>query len=174
MRGRDELCEDIKNLRELISTYKVLKLEQIIKTIGKKEAKAQKTILTLMKNNDNLFIHDDICSVSDNWVKDLDKAMIKAFWILLDFWDDVLFNTSAAYPAKIEFITEDDSFDIIVAEKGHEKMLNVFFSKVRDPQVKHLVAVDDEEQMTKLTFDGISAFCIVNTDGEVSYYRNEG
>lgn len=42
MRGRDELCEDIKNLRELISTYKVLKLEQIIKTIGKKEAKAAK------------------------------------------------------------------------------------------------------------------------------------
>ena len=93
---------------------------------------------------------------------------------MLDFWDEIIFNSTATYPAKIDFITQEDSFDIIVAEKGQEKMLNVFYSKVRDATIKHLVAVEDEEQMTKLTFEGISAFCIVSNDGNVSYYRNEG
>lgn len=174
MKGREELCEDIRKIREVISEYKVLKLEQVYKTISDKELKVKKSIITMMKNSGTIFVFDDICSATDNWVKNLDKSMIKAFWILLDFWDEVLFNTSATFPAKIDFITQDDSFDIIVAEKGHEKMLNVFYNKNRDATIKHLVVVEDEEQMMKLTFEGISAFCIVGNDGTVSYYRNEG
>lgn len=174
MKGREELCEDMRKIREIISTYKVLKLEQIYKAISDKELKVQKTIITLMKNSGTIYVFDDICSATDDWVKNLDKSTITAFWILLDFWNEVLFNTAATFPAKIDFITQEDSFDIIVAEKGHEKMLNVFYSKNRDTTIKHLVAVEDEEQMMKLTFEGISAFCIVGKDGAVSYYRNEG
>ena len=112
--------------------------------------------------------------MQETWTKNFDKSLITAFWVLLDFWDEVVFNNTAAYPAKIDFITSSDSFDIIVAEKGQENMLNVFYGTVRDEPIKHLVAVEDEEQMTKLTFNGISAFCIVGKDGNVSYYRNEG
>lgn len=174
MKGREELYGDIKQIREIISDYKVLKIEQIYKTIRNKEPRIKKTILTLMKNDGIIFISDDMCSSTDNWVKNFDRAVITAFWILLDFWDEVLFNNAAAFPAKIDFITSDESFDIIVAEKGQEKMLNVFYGKTRDATIKHLVAVEDEEQMTKLVFEGISAFCIVEDDGKVSYYRNEG
>lgn len=174
MRGREELCEDIKNIREIMSIYKVLKLEQLYKALGDKEPKVKKSIITLMKNSNTIYVFDDMCSATDDWIKNLDKGMIKAFWILLDFWDEVLFNNAATFPAKIDFITQEDSFDIIVAEKGQEKMLNVFYGKTRDATIKHLVAVEDEEQMMKLNFEGISAFCIVGDDGSVSYYRNEG
>lgn len=174
MKGRGELCKDLEELREIISTYKVLKVEQLYKAIKNKEQNIKKTIITHMKNNDTLFIFNDICSATENWIKDYDKAMIKAFWILLDFWNEVQYNTKDTFPAKIYFITDDDSFDIIVAEKGQEKMLNVFYSKFQDKTTKHLVAVEDEEQMIKLSFDGIAAFCVVNDNGTVSYYRNEG
>ena len=121
-----------------------------------------------------MFVFDDICSVYEKWTKYFDRGMITAFWILLDFWEKAIFNSTASYPAKIDFITEDDYFDIIVAERGQEKMLNVFYSKVHDPTIKHLVAVESEEQMARLNFKGISAFCIVDNEGYVSYYRNEG
>ena len=174
MRNRDELVEEANELIKLISTYKVLKLEQVLRSIRNTEKSVKKSIVNLLHKQNRLYIFDDICSVTEQWTKDFDKGLIKAFWILLDFWDDIIFNDTASFPAKIDFITPDDNFDIIVAEKGHEKMLNVFYERVRDATLKHLVAVEDEEQMTKLTFEGIAAFCIVGNDGRVSYYRNEG
>ena len=174
MRNREELVTEANELIEVISTYKVLKLEQILRSIRNKEHNVKRSIVRLLQRQDRLYIFDDICSSDEKWTKNFDKGIIKAFWILLDFWDEIIFNSTAAYPAKIDFITQEDSFDIIVAEKGQEKMLNVFYSKVRDATIKHLVAVEDEEQMTMLTFEGISTFCIVSNDGNVSYYRNEG
>ena len=174
MRTREEMVTDAIGVIELMSIYKVLKLDQIMKTIRNKKDTVKKSIIRLLQRQDRIFVYDDICSVQETWTKNFDKSLITAFWVLLDFWDEVVFNNTAAYPAKIDFITSSDSFDIIVAEKGQENMLNVFYGKVRDETIKHLVAVEDEEQMTKLTFDGISAFCIVGKDGNVSYYRHEG
>ena len=174
MRTREEFVTEAIEVLDLISTYKVLRLEQILKTIRNKEDTVKKAIIRLLQRQDRIYVYDEICSVQEKWIKHFDKGIITAFWILLDFWDDIIFNSTATYPAKIDFITPSDSFDIIVAEKGQEKMLNVFYGKVRDKTIKHLVAVEDEEQMAKLTFDGISAFCIVDKDGCVSYYRNEG
>ena len=173
MRNRDELVKEANELIKLISTYKVLKIEQVLRSIRKTEKSVKKSIVNLLQRQNRIYVFDDICSSTEQWTKDFDKGLIKAFWILLDFWDDIIFNDIASFPAKIDFITPDNNFDIIVAEKGHEKMLNVFYERVRDATLKHLVAVEDEEQMTKLTFDGIAAFCIVGNDGKVSYYRNE-
>lgn len=174
MRNREELVTEANELLEVISTYKVLKLEQIMRSIRYKEQNVKRSIVRLLQRQDRIYIFDNICSAEEKWTKCFDKGTITAFWVLLDFWDDIIFNSTATYPAKIDFITQEDSFDIIVAERGQEKMLNVFYGKVRDETLKHLVVVEDEEQMTKLTFDGISAFCIVGNDGRVSYYRNEG
>lgn len=174
MRNREELVTEANELIEIISTYKVLKFEQILKSIRNKELNVKKSIVKLLERQDRIYVFDNICSVEEKWTKCFDKGIITAFWVLLDFWDEIIFNSIATYPAKIDFITQEDSFDIIVAERGQEKMLNVFYGKVRDETLKHLVVVEDEEQMTKLTFDGISAFCIVGNDGQVSYYRNEG
>jgi hypothetical protein len=174
LRSREDLVTEANELIEIISTYKVLKFEQILRSIRNKEQSVKKSIIKLLERQDRIYIFDNICSVEEKWTKCFDKGIITAFWVLLDFWDDIIFNSTATYPAKIDFITQEDSFDIIVAERGQEKMLNVFYGKVRDETTKHLVVVEDEEQMTRLTFDGISAFCIVSNDGRVNYYRNEG
>lgn len=173
MRNREEHVTEANKLIEVISTYKVLKLEQVMRSIRNKEQNVKKSIVRLLECQDRIFIYDDICSVQEKWTKYFDKGVITAFWILLDFWDEVIFSSMAKFPAKIDFITQSDSFDVIVVEKGQEKMLNAFYGKVRDTTTKHLIVVEDEEQMTKLTFDGISAFCIVSNEGEVSYYRKE-
>ena len=174
MRTREEVLTEAKDLVEILSTYKVLKLEQLYRTIRNKEEHVKMSIIRILQHEDRLFIHDDLASACENWTKYYDKGMITAFWILLDFWDEVLYNTSASFPAKIDFITESEAFDVVIAEKGQEKMLNVFYGKERDKAMKHLVAVENERQMGLLNFEGIGAFCIVEADGTVSYYRNEG
>ena len=174
MKNREDLIKEANDLIELITTYKVLKKEQVFKSIKNKDDNVKMSIIKLLQRDDKIYIYNDICSATEKWTEFYDRGMITAFWILLDFWDNAIFNSAASYPAKIDFITQEDYFDIIVAEKGQEKMLNVFYSKVHDSTIKHLVAVEDEEQMAKLTFKGISAFCIVDNNGNVYYYRNEG
>ncbi len=173
MRTRENLMEDAKNVLEIISMYKVLKLEQLYGIIKNKEKQVQQSIIRLLEKEERVFIHDDIASSVEKWSKSFDKGIITAFWILLDFWEDVLFNAISAFPAKIDFITNDDAYDIIVAEKGQENILNTFYTRNVDNTIKHLVAVENEEQMYKLTFPGIAAFCIVDDAGNISYYKEQ-
>lgn len=170
---RDNMIEDAKNVLEIITTYKVLKLEQLYSVIRNKEKQVQQSVIRLLEREERLYIHEDIASSTEKWSNGFDKGLITAFWILLDFWDDVLFNDISAFPAKIDFITNDDAYDIIVAEKGQESILNTFYKRHIDNTVKHLVAVESEEQMYKLDFPGIAAFCIVDDDGNISYYQEQ-
>lgn len=170
LKSRDELLNEAKELVEIITVYKVLKKEQLYAVIKNKDDSVKQSIIRYLDRKDRIFIHDGIISADENWSKYYDKGLIKAFWILLDFKDDVIFNKPGDFPVKIEFVTANGEYNIIVAEKGQENMLNTFFKKVRDKNAKHLVVVQDEEQMYKFTFPNISAFCIVEEDGNVSYY----
>lgn len=166
--------EDAKKVLELITTYKVLKLEQLYRVISNKEKHIQQSIIRLLEREERVYIYDDVASSTEKWSKCFDKGLITAFWILIDFWDDVLFNGVSVFPAKIDFITHDDAYDIIVAEKGQAKVLNNFYKHHVNNTIKHLVVVDNEEQMCKLDFPGIAAFCIVDDYGNISYYQEQG
>ena len=147
MRTREAVIQDAKELLEIITTYKVLKLEQLIKVMGDKDQSAKQSVIRLLEREDRLFIHDSMASAEEKWSKSIDRGMIAAFWVLLDFWQEVLYHTTAGFPAKIEFITTDDAYDIIIAEQGMEHVLSTFFHKHRDEAVKHLVVVENMEQM---------------------------
>lgn len=170
MRTREAVIQDAKELLEIITTYKVLKLEQLIKVMGDKDQSAKQSVIRLLEKEDRLFIHDSMASAEEKWSKSFDRGMIAAFWVLLDFWQEVLYHTTAGFPAKIEFITTDDAYDIIIAEQGMERVLSTFFHKHRDEAVKHLIVIKNMEQMYRLFCPGI-VFCMVEDSGSVSYYQ---
>lgn len=170
---RADVVEDVIKLLEIITTYKVLKLEQLYYAIKKKEYHVKQAIIKKLEKQDRIFIKEGIVSSEEKWTKKYDPSVITAFWVLLDFWEEVLFNTSARFPAKIEFITNDDAYDIIVVEQGQENMFNAFFNKLQHKSIRHIIAVESFEQMDKLKIPDDSVFCIVKENGSVSYYRKE-
>lgn len=170
MRTREAVIQDAKELLEIITTYKALRLEQLLAVMGDKDISAKRSVLRLLEREDRLFIHGDIASAEEKWSKGFDWGLIAAFWVLLDFWNEVLYHTTAGFPAKIEFITDDAAYDIIIAEQGQEHVLSAFFSKQMNTAVKHLVVVEDVEQMYRLSCPGI-VFCMVDDSGRVSYYQ---
>ena len=173
LRGRDELHGDKKKMREIISEYKVLSLEQFRKLLKHKETRVVNSIITMMKSDNTLYVHDDICCTKDDWNHYYDPDMIKAFWVILDLMEDIKYHTRGEYPAKIIFITEKDTYDVIVAHKGSESLINMFYKSFADENVKHIIVVDKEEQMIDFRFNNIFAYCIVDDEGNVCYYRNE-
>ena len=171
MNTREAVKGDVLKLLDIITTYKVLKLEQLIAVIKDKKDNVRRTVIKLLEQTDRIFVKNDLVSSEENWAKNYDRGIILAFWVLLDFQSEWIFHTTSVFPAKIEFITENGFFDIIVAEKGQENLLNVFFNKHSDKSVQHFVVVESEAQMNKIEFPGIKCFCIVNEYGKVDYYK---
>lgn len=173
MKTRADFMEDAKNVLEIITTYKVLKQEQLLRAIFNKNQQKRQAVIRLLEREKRIYLCDDLVSSEEKWSKHYDKGLITAFWILLDFEDEVLFHTLSAFPAKIDFVTYEDAFDIIAVEKGQETFLNAFYKRHVDKTVKHLVAIEDKEQMHKLSFPGIAGFCLVDDNGNISYYKEK-
>ena len=173
LRGRDELQSDKKKMREIISEYKALKLEQVKRVLKYKEPRLINSIITMMGRDNTLYIHDDICSTKEDWRYCYDPDIIKAFWLILDLWDDIKFHMTIEYPGRIRFMTEKDTYDVIVAHKGEEEVINMYYKNFSDKSVKCIIVVDNLDQMTDFNFGNIFAYCIISEDGKVIYYRKE-
>ena len=87
----------------------------------------------------------------------------------LDYTEDSNAGTDSNF-----VMTDKDTYDVIVAHKGEENLINMYYQSFADERVKHLIVVDSKEQMTDFEFNNIFAYCIVSDDGQVTYYRNEG
>ena len=173
LRGPEEHYQDIKKMREFLSDYKVVTVEQFDRYLCNKDARIKKLIQSRMVNRDVMYIADGMCSVNPQWQKDYDRSMIKAIWVMLDFYEDGEYNGPAEHPSKLRFSKNGEVYDVCVAEKGSENSLNVYCNKFLNEPCKFLVIVDEKEQIPKLNFDGIVAFCIVDDNGKINYYKNE-
>ena len=61
MRTREEMVTDAIGVIELMSIYKVLKLNQIVETIPNKKSTVKKSIIRFLQRQDQIFVYDDIC-----------------------------------------------------------------------------------------------------------------
>lgn len=174
LRGAEEHREDMKKMREFISEYKVCKLEQFDRYLYDKEPKIKKYIRDQMVKRNMMFISDGMCSAEPDWHRNYDAGMIKALWVMLDFCEESDYNSVANFPTKLRFSKDGDVYDVCVAEPGKENTINLFYGKFCNEPSKFIVVVEDKEQMMKLDFEGIIAYCIVNDDGRIIYYRKEG
>ena len=173
LRGREELQSDKIKMREIISEYKVLKLEQFKMILKDREPRLINAIITMMISDNTLYIKDDFCCTKDDLKHYYDADRIKAFWLLLDSWDDIRFHKVIEYPGRIRFMTNKDIYDIVVAHKGEEDVINTYYKNFSDGSIKYIIIVEDVEQMSGYNFENIFAYCIVSEEGKVTYYRNE-
>lgn len=171
IRGAAEHNKDIKKMREFMSEYKVVTTEQFDRYLNK-EPRICNIIRNRMVRNDTLFVIDGMCSVKPDWMHYYDRAMIRAVWVMLDLCENPEHNMSADYPSKLRFSKDGEVYDVCVIEEGKENTVNVFYNKFSDEIGKYLVVVDKKEQIPKINFEGIVAFCIVDEDGKIRYYRN--
>lgn len=174
LRGVDEHYAEIKRMRKFISEYKVVKLEQFDRYLYNKEPRIKHIIRSHMMKKDMLYVSEGMCSTNADWRAGYDPGLIKALWVMLDFCEDAEYDSVAEYPSKLRFSRSGEIYDVCIAEQGKEQSLNVFCSKFITEPCRFLVIVEDKKQISKLTFEGIAAYCMVAEDGEVKYYRNEG
>lgn len=103
-----------------------------------------------------------------------EDSIIAAFWVLLDFLPSVNYHCASDFPAVLTFYTDSEAFDVIHVPEEKEILLNHALSALPEEAPRRLVIIDDTAQIPLITFPGISAFCLVDADGNIQYFRRQG
>lgn len=164
----------LAEILRLLSMYRVLTIDQLHKRFPELGLEKLLSLIRRLEKGGRL-IYDfgqDIVLYSRDCV--LDAALISAFWVLLDFLPDVTYHTASDFPATLSFYTQSDGYDVIYAPEEKEILLNHALSRLEPDASHRLVIVERAEQIPRLTFPGITAYCIVQPDGQVHYYKKQG
>ena len=101
-------------------------------------------------------------------------STLAAFWVLLDFRENITYHTASDFPVALTFYTQSDAFDVIHIPEEKEMLMNHALSAYKEDSPRRIAVVDDAGQIPLLDFPGIAAFCTVAPDGKVQYYRKQG
>ena len=100
-----------------------------------------------------------------------DPGMVRAAWVLLDFIDRADYHSCSEFPVKIAFFSGGELYEIVHAAAGQEALVTHALRQSRDSGGRRIVLVDEPGQIPLLEFPGITGFCTVDGNGNVSYYK---
>ena len=103
-----------------------------------------------------------------------EPSILSAFWVLLDFREDITYHTASDFPVALTFYTQSDAYDVIHIPEDKEMLMNHALSVYKEDSPRRIAVVDNAGQIPLLDFPGITAFCTVTPDGKVQYYRKQG
>lgn len=162
-------------LLRLITTYHVLRYEQVIRFFSRSKEDSIKSLITSLTKQGRIY-HDkerELLSDTPESAVSPDYGLIAAFWILLDFKEALVYHTSGDFPIKLHFFSHDESYEIIYAGLNDEPLLNHVMESIPCQDALRLVILESESQASRLSIDGVAAFCIVEQNGAVSYYQKK-
>lgn len=174
MKTRDQIYKgEGEKLLRIITTYHALKYEQVMQIFARSQDSIKSLITSLVKQG--RLYHDKesglLCDCQESSVSP-DYGTIAAFWVLLDFKKALMFHTSGEFPVKLHFFSQDEAYEIIYIEFGQEALINHIFESL-PPDANRLVILTSIQQSNLIHIDGVIAYCIVDSNGKVSYYQKQ-
>ena len=164
----------LTQITALLSMYRALSIGHLKKLYPKLEdAKLQCLLKRLEKGGRLAFLPEqELVLYSKDCAPDL--STLAALWVLLDFFPEVTYHTPSDFPVALTFFTAKDAYDVIHVPEEKEILINHALSIYKEDAPRRLAIVDRREQIPLLTFPGISAFCMVQPDGKVLYFKKQG
>lgn len=175
MQHRNQQQEShLPEIIRLLSTYHALSILQL--EVLYPELPPQKLLLLLKKleKNGRLTLVPERDLVLHTGDSIPNPSILAAFWVLLDFWEDITYHTASDFPVTLTFYTQSDAYDVIHIPEEKEMLMNHALSAYKEDSPRRIAVVDNAGQIPLLDFPGITAFCTVTPDGKVQYYRKQG
>ena len=97
-----------------------------------------------------------------------------ALWVLADFGDKYEYHSTDAYPSKIVFFSDGDTYEIVFVPWDKEALiLHAMRMRNDDDCGKKILIVEDVSQIDKIDLED-TIFCTVDMEtGEVQYFKKE-
>lgn len=164
----------LSEIIRIISMYQVLSFKQLLGTFPELGVNKLQTILKQLQKSGRIIFEQDTGLVFCSKDCSFNASTFAAYWILLDFISDITYHTISEFPVSLTFYTYTDCYDVIHVPEEKEILINHALSTYDTEAPKRLVVVDNTEQISHLHFPGIAAFCMVDSDGKVRYFKKQG
>lgn len=102
-----------------IAMYRVLEKEQLLRLYPGKRDKIENLLTYLTKQGRIFFVDGRYCASLD-CAEQMDRGLLAAVWVLIDFIEQVEYHSVSDFPAKIIFFAEGEVYEIIYVEQGKE------------------------------------------------------
>ena len=157
-----------------VSMYHCIRRKQLYKLYPGKRAVVKKLLAYLVREGRINQVGNYYCDAPES-MEELDRSMIDAIWVLIDFIDRVEYHGVGTYPVKLIFCADGEVYEIIHAGVGKETLVSYLAAerKRNEMESKIIVLVDKPEQIEDLQIDDALAYCTVSPEGEVQYYQKE-
>ena len=175
MQHRDQQQEShLSEITRLLSMYHALSLPQFGRLYPELTDRKLRLLLGRLEKAGRLaFVPDrELVLYSKECVPN--PSTLAAFWVLLDFREDVTYHTASDFPVALTFYTQSDAYDVIHIPEKKEMLMNHALSAYKEDSPRRIAIVDHARQIPLLHIPGTAAFCTVTPDGKVQYYRKQG
>lgn len=175
MKTKEIFPKETAEIVRILSVYKTLMYEQIVRMFPDKSEIIKKIIARLIKQR-RIFYDEKRAMLSYGAEPDsesMDSSLITAFWVMADFISEAEYHTPCEFPAQIAFFMGDDLYEIITVENGKETVMSRILSGKNCEQSNKIIIVGNEKQIPKITDENIFCFCTVSRAGEVEYFNYE-
>ena len=103
----------------------------------------------------------------------LDRALVRAVWVLLDFIQRADYHAPADFPVKLVFFADGELYEVACVEDGQEALV-CHALRGNKGGSRRIILVDSPAQIAKIDCPGISGFCTVEENGQTHYFKKAG
>ncbi len=173
MKSRNQIYRgEGERLLKLITTYHALQYEQVLQFFIRNRDSMKSLITSLIKQGRIYYDQDrDLLCDSPEASESPDYGMIAAVWVLLDFKEAVVYHTSGEFPVKLHFFTQNEDYEVVYIGLEQEILISHVLNGLPADDANRLVILESEQQASRLSLNGVTAYCLVSPDGTVNYYQ---
>lgn len=174
MKTREQIYrQEATSLLRDVTTYHCAKGEQIKRLYPGKEEKIERLLGYLVKQG-RIFYRADKDTYFDNPDMETDTEMLAALWVLADFGDKYEYHSTDAYPSKIVFFADGETYEIVCVPRDKVGLvLHAMGMRNDNDSGKKIFIVESIEQIDEIELED-AIFCTVDMEtGEVQYYKKE-
>lgn len=167
--------QETGQLLRFLSLYQCLTYGQAMQLLPEMKEEPLSGLLTRLAHQGRICYSRETGMVTMYPDTVINPDMLAAVWVLLDFLPQSSYHTAGTYPVLLTFFAKEEIYEILTVPPGKEVLINHAMSSL--PVMEHphrLVIVHEELQISKIAFPCITAFCRVQPDGTVQYFKTQG
>ena len=166
--------QEATEILRVITTYKTLEERQIIALFPNKKDVTVNLLSYLVKQG-RIFFNPESkrYSLDESCDQTPDPVMIAAFWILLDFIDNISYHTASDFPIKISFFADEELYEIIHFAPEKQHLISHLLSETEKCGTRRIILMDSADLIKDFGIENVSGYCTVDVGGNVQYYKLE-
>ena len=174
MKTREQIYrQEAASLLRDISTYHCIMGKQWTRLYPGKEDKIERLLEYLVKQG-RMFYYEYKDTYFLTRETEPDREMLSALWVLSDFGDKCEYHSTDAYPSKIVFFADGETYEIVyVPADKIGLIMHAMKARKDDDCGKKILIVEDASLIDEIELEN-AIFCTVDMEtGEVEYYKKE-